>query len=382
VRSRGVAGTRIAGFALASALWLAGTSGDARARAALDAEEPTVRVLLLSGSAPVAVQAAGGEVTTVAVGPDGLRVAPGGAGRWRDAHERLRFEAPGPWSVGGLRVRGALEVRRTEAGLMVVNEVPLEAYVAGSVALETPVRFGDAVLRAQAVAIRTYVLHERARRAGAAWDVTATTASQRYGGIEAEAPAATRATRDTAGEYLAHDGEPILAAFHASAGGSTEGAEHVWREGRPYLQRVEIAGEERSPDTYWRVRFSRAELGRAAASLGAPIGAVRRLVVCDRSPSGRARRVCLAGERGDAELDAVSLRRALGESRLKSTLFEVRPGPQGDGDGFLLVGSGRGHGVGMSQWGAFALAREGAGYREILERFYPGATLERVARGG
>lgn len=377
-----LAGARIAGVAL-------GLAPGAAPLVAVAAEGPTVRVLLLSGSAPVRVEDGSGALAaTIAPSGDGLRVAgaPGSAGRpaaaaWREAHDRLRFEAPGPWSVAGMRVRGAVEVRRSPAGLVVVNEVPLEGYVAGSVGLETPERFGVEALRAQAVAIRTYALHERARRAGAEWHVTATTSSQRYGGLEAETPGAARAARETAGEYLSHDGAPILAAFHASAGGTTEGAEHVWREARPYLQRVEIEGEERSPDTYWRARVSRAELARAAASLGAPVGGVRRLRVCERSPSGRARAVCLQGDRGEVRLDAVRLRSALGESRVKSTLFEVRPDPDGDRDGFVLVGSGRGHGVGMSQWGAYALARAGADYREILERFYPGATLERVARG-
>jgi stage II sporulation protein D len=58
---------------------------------------------------------------------------------------------------------------------------------------------------------------------------------------------------------------------------------------------------------------------------------------------------------------------------LRSTLFEIRSGE----DGFTFVGSGHGHGVGMSQWGAEAMARRGASYREILEAFYPGTTLQR-----
>ncbi len=69
------------------------------------------------------------------------------------------------------------------------------------------------------------------------------------------------------------------------------------------------------------------------------------------------------------------LRTALGESRLKSTLFELRE----DEEGFVFVGSGRGHGVGMSQWGARAMARRGDDYRKILETFYPGAEIARLS---
>jgi stage II sporulation protein D len=339
--------------------------------------EPAVRVLLVPSAKSVRIHdGAGGGPGNVTAGAAGLRIA-GRAGR--NVGARLRLPGPGPWSVGGTRVRGALDVVRTEEGLRVVNEVPLEAYVAGSLALEVPARFGPEVMRAQAVAIRSYALHERARRAAEPWDVTTTTASLRYGGIDAETDLARSAARETAGEYLAHDGEPILAAFHSAAGGSTASAGEVWREGRDYLQPVAIDGEDLSPDTYWRRRVSRAELARAAASLGAEVGDVRAVAVSERSPSGRARRVRLDGSEGSAELDAVRLRAALGETRVKSTLFEIRPDPSGDG--FVFVGSGRGHGVGMSQWGAYALAREGADYHRILQHFYPGATPARVARG-
>jgi stage II sporulation protein D len=73
-------------------------------------------------------------------------------------------------------------------------------------------------------------------------------------------------------------------------------------------------------------------------------------------------------------VSAVALRRALGERRLRSTLFAVRPTT----DGFVFVGSGRGHGVGMSQWGARAMAERGAHYRAILGRFYPGARVATI----
>ena len=77
-------------------------------------------------------------------------------------------------------------------------------------------------------------------------------------------------------------------------------------------------------------------------------------------------------------MSATALRKALGERRLRSTLFDVRATP----DGIVFVGSGHGHGVGMSQWGARAMAERGAGYRAILGRFYPGAQLVSVRGTG
>jgi stage II sporulation protein D len=137
---------------------------------------------------------------------------------------------------------------------------------------------------------------------------------------------------------------------------------------------VRVPGEELSPDTYWRARVAAEELGDALAALGRDIGRVEALEISRRSPSGRCAGLRARGARGSAEVSAQELQRALGTRRLRSTLFEVRPAA----GGFVFVGSGRGHGVGMSQWGARALAERGAGYRAILAAFYPGTRLERM----
>ncbi len=79
----------------------------------------------------------------------------------------------------------------------------------------------------------------------------------------------------------------------------------------------------------------------------------------------------IRGDKGNHNLDARALRTALGESVIRSTLFEIRPA----NDAFVFVGSGHGHGVGMSQWGAQAMAQRGSTYREIIQTFYPETSL-------
>lgn len=284
--------------------------------------------------------------------------------------------------VGTWTVRGDVVISRTDRGLRVVNELPIESYLAGTVAAETPASFGAEVLRAQAVAARTYALHQRALSPDAPFHLRATTASQRYRGVDAENEAARTAVEDTAGEALIFEGRPILAVFHSSSGGRTERADEVWSESLPYLREVDVVGEDVSPDTYWRARVGAeaiaTALRKSEAVAGRNVGVVTRVTVTDRSPGGRARRVRIDSSRDRVEMTGAALRAAIGESVLRSTLFEVRP--SADGDAFVFVGSGRGHGVGMSQWGAFALAQGGAHYRDILSRFYPGTTLERMRR--
>ena len=345
-------------------LLVATVSGPSGAGAA----EPTVRVLLREAAERVEIAAAGERLSIRPAGK-ALRV-----GR-RVRGPSLRLEGPS-LRLDGRRYRGALEASRVPEGVRVVNELPLEAYVAGTILGEVHEAWGDAVLRAQAVAARTYVLYRRAHAAGRAWDVEAGTRGQVYLGLDGESPTAWRAVDATRGEVLASGREVILAAFHATAGGRTASAAEVWGEALPYLVSVDVDGEEVSPDTYWRAPVAAAELGDALASLGAGVGPVRAVEVARRTPSGRAETLRVRGLGAETLVSALALRRALGEERLPSTLFEVRQGP----DGVVFVGSGRGHGVGMSQWGARALAERGASYRAILRHFYPGTGLVRLER--
>jgi stage II sporulation protein D len=264
----------------------------------------------------------------------------------------------------------------------VVNHVGLEDYVAGTLGRELYPGWEVETLKAQAIVTRSYALHQMARRSGHAFDVGGDTSGQVYGGYDGETPAARAAAAATRGEYLGYRGEPILAVYHSASGGQTASAEEVWGRPLPYLVSVPVEEEEDSPDTYWRASASGTTLGRALASLGMRVGPVRELRVVERSQSGRALQVQVSGADGNRKLEARALRTALGETVIRSTLFEIRSA----GDRFVFVGSGHGHGVGMSQWGAQAMARRGVGYREILATFYPGTELasglDVAARGG
>jgi len=286
-----------------------------------------------------------------------------------------RFAAPGPHEVDGRRVHGSVELSRDSGGLRVVNELALEDYVAGTLLGEVSEGFGDVVLRAQAIAIRTYALHRRAHPRSPDFDVEANTAAQVYLGVDGETPAALDAARATRGQILTFAGEPILAVFHSAAGGRTATAAEVWGRDVPYLVSVGVPGEEDSPDTYWRTPVSAEELASALAAAGRDVGRVRDVRVARRTPSGRSAELRVQGSDGDVEVSGETLRRVLGPTRLRSTLFEVRR----TADGFVFVGSGNGHGVGMSQWGARALSRSGANPQQILARFYPGARVERIS---
>jgi stage II sporulation protein D len=344
-----------------------------------EAAADEVRVLLYEAPEPIRIEPVDGPGPVVKLALD----ADGGLLATRDSQTEWLGHAgvwaprgAGPWRISGRNgvsrsVRGRLEVWSDEGVIQVLNRVDLEDYVGSTVGGEMISSWPIEALRAQAVAARTYVLHEAGKRNESAWDVRATELSQVYRGLSAETPRTVSATRSTEGEILVHDGEPILAVFHSTAGGHTAGSGEVWGRDLPYLRAIEVEGEDDAPYTFWRSPKRRSDVEMHARSMGFGVGTLHGIEIASRTPSGRVERLELAGSRGQVSLSGVSLRQFAATLGLRSTLFEV----DATDAGFAFVGSGYGHGVGMSQWGARAMAIRGASYRQILETFYPGAAL-------
>jgi len=359
-------GHRRASLALIGGLLVIGAGGARADDVAPTPDSVAIRVLLMEANGKVRARdgRAGGE-TVVKPGPGGLL-----ADR-RPVGKVWRIGGSGIVAVNQMRFRGEIEFRRISNGMLVINEVELEDYVSGILGREIYPDWHPETLKAQAVVARTYALHQRAEARGQAFHVEAGTGSQVYGGVTAETRAIRAAVAATRGEYLAYARKPILAVYHSASGGQTASSEEVWGRALPYLVSLEVEDEQDSPDTYWRASISKTKLGRALVSLGIRIGSPREVQVVDRSRSGRALRVRVRGDNGQHTLEARALRVALGESVIRSTLFEIRPAQ----DAVVFVGSGHGHGVGMSQWGAQAMAQRGSTYHEIVQAFYPGTSL-------
>ena len=339
---------------------------------------PEIRVLLVESSSPIEIRSASA-VHRVGLARKGLALVIDG----RSAGSTWTAPDGGPWQVAGRRYRGRVVVHAEAGKLSVVNYVELEDYVAATVGGEMPASWPEQALCAQAVATRTYVLHQRAihQQAGqqgalqrplARWDVRATEQSQVYRGIASETPRTRRAAAATRGEILAHAGRPILAVFHSTSGGRTASASEVWGKSVPYLGSIDVEYEEIAPFTYWRTVFPPDALSGLLAAAGSDLGRLESLEVSGRTESGRVDRIVARGASRREVWSGERLRSVIEGLGLRSRLFDIRPTPQG----FAFVGSGYGHGVGMSQWGARGLARRGASYRRILARFYPGTELE------
>ena len=285
----------------------------------------------------------------------------------------VTVSARGSLRLDGHLLPGKLRLLpRASGGFDVVNIAPLEAYVASSVASETPARWPAEALRAQAVVARSYALHERARRANESFDLEGSVISQRYA-VGAVPESARSAARATAGQVLVFGGAPILAAFHSSSGGATASAAEVWGEELSYLRSV-TSPDDAAPDYFWSYEIALRDLAAALREAGYTPGRVDDVQISERSHSGRV----LALRVGELELSGRDLREVLGGRALRSAKFDARV----EGERVHFLGSGSGHGVGLCQWGASELARQGRGYRQILAHYYPGTTLRRVGAPG
>jgi stage II sporulation protein D len=222
-------------------------------------------------------------------------------------------------------------------------------------------------LKAQAVAARSYTL--ASLDPSEPYDVCASDACQVYRGMAVEHPRSDQAVRETEGIVISWQGSPAVAYYHADSGGQVASAAEVWGRDLPYLRaRGDVAVA--SPHRGWTVRLDAARLAGALAAEGRAIGTPTTLTILARSASGRAQEARLDGTAGRTVLAGPALTRVLRGSGLKSTrISSVGP--------LTVRGDGWGHGVGMSQYGARALALQGYDYGRILAYYYPGVGLQR-----
>jgi stage II sporulation protein D len=282
----------------------------------------------------------------------------------------LLRRAEGELLVGRTSYLGDIEVWRGERGLYLINELPLETYVAGVVTAEAGENWTPDALKALAVAVRTYTLFRRAEADGRKYDVTSTVLHQVYRGLSAD-PLVVQAVEETRGRILTYMGEPIAAYYHSTCGGVTEAAEEVFGVAYPYLQPVESVCT-LSPLSLWERRIPLREIESATQTKG-----IVGIEVAARARSGRASKVTIRGNPSVTALDAAVFRRKLGWRRLPSTNFTVR---MENGDA-VFEGKGYGHGVGLCQWSSEEMARGGTDWRDILAHFYPGTDLTTIHEG-
>lgn len=332
--------------------------------------------------------------------------------------------------------RGTISIHRTvdKAGLTVVNTLPVEQYLYGVVAREISPDWALEAVKAQAVAARTYALFSINKHNADGYDVCSTTDCQVYDGRESESERTKKAIDDTRGIVAQYENKLISACFHSSGGGFTENSENVWSSPLPYLKGV-VDYDQQSPYYKWKKEYTPQEFSQLLTRAGYNIGDLQAIVLSrlneppvtavDRGISGRVKTIRFTGTNGSVMLTGNKLRGLLG---LNSTLFDiaiVSPAPAsievpitdsfGDHgtkkvevnlkpsvekglindkdiirritgrpqERIVINGSGFGHGLGLSQWGAKAMAEkapqsDAAYFRTILKHYYQGVDIVKI----
>ncbi len=313
-----------------------------------------------------------GRVTRIVPTAGGLDIVWGGTDRRRLAMTGVRLETRGPLRVGSREYGGALEVWRNGEGLLLVNELGLEEYVAGAVRAEAPERWPAEALRALAVVARTYAVFHQQRNSAKPHHLVAGNQHQNYAGRVGEGSPAGEAARATAGQVLTWQGAVFPAFYHSDSGGFTEPPQTVFSgDGIPPLPGIRDEFSIDSPNYSWAVTLPLSVIAERLRQGGVDVGTITGFAVVERSASFRVVRLAVEHSRGTATLKGTDFRRLVGYDVLKSTLFV----PVLIDGAVRFEGRGWGHGVGLSQFGAKGMAERGYAYPQILAHYYPGTSL-------
>lgn len=251
---------------------------------------------------------------------------------------------------------------------------PLREYLLGVVAAEMPAAYEQEALKAQALAALSYARYTLQTKDAIPADSetaqgfwTDEEMKERWGEKHEENRqkilSAVDAVKDLCLEY---DGKPILAAYFALSGGRTENAEDIWGGEYPYLSSVTSSGDALSSGLTTTKTMDKDTVRTALSKIRQPVQDELTVGEIERTEGGSVHSVIIGG----TSYTGAEVRNAL---ELDSANFTIEE----DDDHLLFTVTGRGHGVGMSQYGADYMARQGADFTEILLHYYPGAVIVR-----
>lgn len=277
------------------------------------------------------------------------------------------------------------QVTGTEPAIMVYmhetgekKNMKMEEYIAGVVAGEMKSDWPVEALAAQAIIARTFTIAAIEEKGGVpARGTQASTDVKEFQAYNAHDvnDNVKKAVDMTRGMVITYQGKVATTWFHASAGGITATAKEGlnFKDAEPpYIQSVN-SPDDMAPDDVknWTAVFNAQEVVQGLEKMGKKVASVESMAVSEKGPSGRA--VTLAVN-GSEMVSGPELRMALGSTKLKSMLLDS---VDVIGDTVVFKGKGFGHGVGMSQWGAYKLAKDGQKPEEIIGHYFRGVTIEK-----
>lgn len=343
-----------------------------------------------------------------------------------------RLEDESNLKVGEKEYRGFISFIDGSTGLKIINHIAIEEYLKGVVPKEIPSLSPSEALKAQAVAARSYAYSTLAKHSKDGYNLCDTTHCQVYGGFSDEKDTTNKAVEDTQDMVVKYNGSIANTVFHSSSGGFTESSENIWGSRLHYLKSKEDPYSLNSKNSFWSVDIAKDLLCSVLNDNGYRINEINDINIVDTHISGRVKEICINENFENIILSGDKFRSLMGTTTIKSTLFDIDGGfisdkkeiyvkgrneisPLADiqilSDKNLLhnnysnyniigkdnvirrveidlassnmnhikvSGKGYGHGVGMSQYGAIEMAKQGNDYIDILKYYYTDVEITKI----
>lgn len=331
--------------------------------------------------------------------------------------------------------RGGFECKALSGDeLTLVNIVPVESYLYSVVCREMSPSWHVEALKVQAVCARNFALSRINYHKQYGFDVCRTVCCQAYSTTADQSTNVHNAVDGTRGELLFHGFDLVQAVYSSSMGSTTESVEYVWGTPYPYLVSVDNSYEDTANinNGIWTKKLTKARATEIMNSKGYNLGNVTDIIALEYSPNGRVIKLCVKGTNGEKIFERESCRTVFSEATYsqkytvsaggittpptlcvtdkngtknisssslvalsgsnysqavsgtvvatdgKNTTVHRPTSSGGDPDTFVFSGEGWGHGVGMSQYGAKAMAEAGFGYQDILKHYYTGTNIQKA----
>jgi len=318
------------------------------------------------------------------------------------------------------KYRGQISAIYSNGKIYALNKLGMEEYLYGVLPSEVYVTWPEEAIKAQAVVARTYMAYKMNQNKENIFDVVNGVTNQVYKGYDFENIATTEAVNNTKNQIIIYDNEPIMAVYHSNSGGQTESSQNIWSSKLPYLQGREDKYSLNQNRSTWTYSISKGDLTNLLSS-NYNIGDVKNIKIIERSENNRVLKLQVEGTLDSIILEKETVRKIIGYDKIKSiwydfgALFDLSikndtgissykntsidlsvisedgiKNTNGNeiyilsengkykkstnavqvGDNIQINGRGFGHGVGMSQWGAKAMADQNFSYIEICKYYY------------
>lgn len=276
-------------------------------------------------------------------------------------------------TLNKLSYKGMLTVHLQNKNFSIINYVEIEDYLGSLINSEVNSKWNIELLKAQAVTARTFALFQMIKNKNNPYDMKSTILDQVYDGYARVSVNSTRAALQTKGEILTFNGNVIKAFFHSCCGGQTDTTDFVWSEKAPYIQSVKDPHCISNSLCLWEYKISENDLIKKLSSK-MKFQTIRQIKVNNKSPASRIVDLSIEGNPKNLTIRAEDLRQRLGYTNLKCTRFTAN---RIEND-FIFKGHGIGHGVGMCQLGAKAMADKGSNYKSILTFYFPTSRITKI----